>query len=94
MTDKKKLDNVIGHAIAYVDVFMVHHDPDECSELRDIFVYSNAFSSQEIVSIIKESVRRNNFVGKEVVLSEMNRHEFNEYIRLKLDLYKNALISA
>lgn len=91
---KLLFDKTIGHAIAYVDVFMVHHDPDEYCELRDIFEHAYNLSSQEIVNVIKECVKRSNVFGKEKVLAEMDRTEFAEYIHTKLNLYRDNLMSA
>lgn len=90
--NKYRFDRTIGHAIAYVDVFMVHHDPDEYSELRDIFERSYNLSSQEVIEIIRDCVKRSNFHGKEIVLSEMSKMEFNDYIRNKLNLYRDNLM--
>lgn len=92
--DRHRFDKTIGHAIAYVDVFMIHHDPDEYCELRELFEKAYNLSSQEIVSIIKENVKRSSVYGKEIVLSEMSKIEFAEYITNKLNLYRDNLISA
>lgn len=78
----------ISHAIAYMDVFMRYSDVDERPELGVIYQSIDTLSSQEVVSIIKDSVRRSNLFGYELILREMNTLDFLFHVQKKLNQWR------
>lgn len=69
----------IAHAVAYVKVFMGSGTIDD-STLEHIRDCANILSIDNVVLIIKESAQRSNLYGSEIVVREMDRPEFRDYI--------------
>lgn len=86
--------NNISHAIAYMDVFMRSNTMDGPHEMSLIYQNLDNLSFQDVVSIAKDSVKRSNIYGANVILREMDTNEFNQYVRKKVENLRDMLMSA
>ena len=86
----------ISNAVAYVDVVMRTSDMGQHShyEMIERGARSYSLSLQEVIGIIRESVRNDDIPNKRTILKEINSDEFERYIARKLEPYNKTLMSA
>lgn len=84
--------NNITHAIAYMDTFMRCDGIDGSAEMEMITQNIYSLSSQAIVNIVRDSVKRSNVYGTHIIIREMETDEFHQYVKKKIEQLCDVLM--